>query len=74
MQQPFALTQPSFCHLPRPSEADKQEEALENAEQDLGGEDGLSMRNSAIVTINAQVGTHVDGQVHFVEGQKRDQS
>ncbi|PNW87648.1 hypothetical protein CHLRE_02g142166v5 [Chlamydomonas reinhardtii] len=36
------------------AEADKQEEALENAEQDLGGEDGLSMRNSAIVTINAQ--------------------
>ncbi|PNH07141.1 Tiny macrocysts protein B, partial [Tetrabaena socialis] len=36
------------------SEADKQEEALENAENDLGGEDALSMRNSAIITINAE--------------------
>ncbi|KAG2487286.1 hypothetical protein HYH03_014127 [Edaphochlamys debaryana] len=35
------------------SEAEKQEEALENAEQDMGGEEGLSMRNSAIITINA---------------------
>lgn len=37
------------------SEAEKQEEAAENAENDLGGEDGLNVRNSAIITINAQV-------------------
>lgn len=37
------------------SEAEKQEEALENAEHDMAGEEGLTMRNSAIVTINAMV-------------------
>ncbi|GIL79405.1 hypothetical protein Vretimale_18290 [Volvox reticuliferus] len=35
------------------TEAEKQEEALENAEHDLAGEEGLTIRNSAIVTINA---------------------
>ncbi|GLI68263.1 hypothetical protein VaNZ11_012618, partial [Volvox africanus] len=35
------------------TEAEKLEEALENAEHDLGGEEGLTIRNSAIVTINA---------------------
>ncbi|KXZ48338.1 hypothetical protein GPECTOR_28g744 [Gonium pectorale] len=56
------------------SEAEKQEEALENAENELAGEEGLTMRNSAIITINAMgiiqmANKHASKMLGYVKGE-----